>query len=142
MLIRNGTHDDLDQLVKLEREAFTVHAWSPKKIQSCLESKNAVWVATKETLIVGFIIHDPTDQGTEIINLVVSPEHRRKGVAKALLQHIITYMGAKLCFSLHVAMDNQGAYKLYRKFGFRTLGIDKGYYHGDDAYIMERKPRK
>jgi ribosomal-protein-alanine N-acetyltransferase len=40
--------------------------------------------------------------------------------------------------TLEVRKANAGAQAMYRKFGFETVGVRKGYYveTGEDAYIM------
>lgn len=53
--------------------------------------------------------------------LDVAPEHRRRGVATAVLRELLEW-GAELGGStawLHVEVDNQAALELYRGFGFR-----------------------
>ena len=40
--------------------------------------------------------------------------------------------------TLEVDVDNKAALALYQKFGFEVISIRKGYYNGQDAYLMGR----
>ena len=40
---------------------------------------------------------------------------------------------------LEVNINNKPALNLYQKLGFNIINIRKGYYNGEDAYIMEKK---
>jgi len=41
--------------------------------------------------------------------------------------------------TLEVAVNNEAAINLYKKFGFEIIHIRKKYYNGIDAYLMGRR---
>ena len=59
-----------------------------------------------------------------INNLAVLPEHRRSGVASALIEHVLKEGGARGAHraTLEVRRSNEPARKLYEKFGFAVAG--------------------
>lgn len=65
-----------------------------------------------------------------IHDFAVSPDHRRKGVGKALMNHIIGFAQSIGCckLTLEVLEGNSGAQQLYRLCGFEgyELGGDTG----------------
>ena len=77
---------------------------------------------------------------SELANLAVLPEFRRRGVGSQLLAGLaeIAESLGSLRMNLYVKESNTGAAKLYRLFGFSVLGRHTGYYaDGEDALVME-----
>lgn len=74
-----------------------------------------------------------------IVSVAVMPQHRRKGIGKALITEALNGMrsyGAKQCF-LEVRVTNDPAINLYKKLGFKITRTIHGYYaDGEDAYVM------
>jgi ribosomal-protein-alanine N-acetyltransferase len=77
-----------------------------------------------------------------IVSVAVMPQHRRKGIAQAVIKRAIEGMrdyGAKQCY-LEVRLTNTAAINLYKKLGFEITRTAHGYYaDGEDAYIMSKK---
>lgn len=78
-----------------------------------------------------------------IISIAVLPDHRRMGIATALLTRALEALRNEYRCSeayLEVRVSNSPAISLYRKLGFEIIKISKGYYlDGEDAYIMARR---
>ena len=79
------------------------------------------------------------DEG-DIGNVAVAPEHRRQGIADALLDALCARAAAlDLAFlTLEVRASNAPAIALYRKHGFQTVGQRRNYYQkpDEDALLM------
>jgi ribosomal-protein-alanine N-acetyltransferase len=77
-----------------------------------------------------------------VVSVAVLPEHRRKGVGKALVLRALDGMrgyGAKQCY-LEVRVMNQEAISLYKKLDFEVARTIHGYYaDGEDAFVMSVK---
>ncbi len=77
-----------------------------------------------------------------VVSVAVLPEHRRKGMGKALVLKALEGMqgyGAKQCY-LEVRVTNQEAVSLYKKLGFEVSRTVHGYYaDGEDAFVMTLK---
>lgn len=80
---------------------------------------------------VNYCVYDATflwifDLGrTGLLHLLgVQKEHRRKGYAKKLAEHVIEYSKQERAIKIVIqtTMDNDGALKLYEKLGFRRTG--------------------
>ncbi len=77
-----------------------------------------------------------------INTLAVHPCWRRQGVASLLLTHVLddaVRLGAEKA-TLEVRRSNEGARKLYERFGFEVGGVRKEYYRQpvEDALILWR----
>jgi [ribosomal protein S18]-alanine N-acetyltransferase len=77
-----------------------------------------------------------------VVSIAVMPQHRRKGVAQALIKRAIEgmeYYKAKQCF-LEVRVTNDIAISLYKNLGFEITRTINGYYSdGEDAYVMTKR---
>ena len=77
-----------------------------------------------------------------VVSIAVLPEHRRRGVAQALINAAMKGMGhykAKLCY-LEVRVTNSVGIALYKKLGFEASKTREGYYSdGESAYMMTKK---
>ena len=88
-----------------------------------------------------FLVYRRLVDETEILNLAVSPEVRRRGVATALVRHLADmHLGDVL---LEVRASNTAARALYRSLGFVEQGLRKGYYRDpvDDALLLRLTPQ-
>ena len=92
----------------------------------------------------GFIITSVAADQAEILTIATDPEHRRRGIARALLEITETELvenGVDTLF-LEVAEDNDAAIKFYKGVGFEPIGRRPAYYkreHGRVAAITYRK---
>ena len=77
----------------------------------------------------------------EIITVAVSPAHRRQGIARALMEHMLCLAeDARASVYLEVRASNTPARELYRSLGFAETGMRKNYYSAprEDAVLMMR----
>jgi len=141
---------DLDTLYRIERECFTVEAFTKEHIASLLESPNAVsLVAKADHEIVGFIIGMIEDYGKvkvgHVYTLDVALKHRRLGVGLKLideLEHVFLERGVKTCY-LEVRMDNKAARELYRRKGYTELEpLEDFYAKGRHGVRMKKELKK
>ena len=76
----------------------------------------------------------------QINNIAVHPGFRGMGIGEHVLRQVIEqvkFRGARL-ITLEVRPSNRAALALYKKLGFRLLGIRKGYYAipSEDALVL------
>jgi ribosomal-protein-alanine N-acetyltransferase len=97
--------------------------------------------ATHEGRIVGYLICSRYDTVWHVMNVAVDDRLRRQGIGTALLEYLFEHAdGPGEQYTLEVRMSNAGAIDLYERFGFRSAGLRRGYYHDnkEDAVIMWR----
>jgi ribosomal protein S18 acetylase RimI-like enzyme len=126
---------DLPQLVELLGILFAQEAElspDPEKQRRALEliladpSRARLYVARAASTVVAMAaLHFTTStaEGGRVAGLedcIVHPEHRRKGIGKALLEHVIAQARAEgaLRVMLLTDGDNTRAQALYRELGF------------------------
>ncbi|HEU4538646.1 MAG TPA: GNAT family N-acetyltransferase [Polyangiaceae bacterium] len=87
----------------------------------------------------GYLVAWRVADELEILFVATDPAFRRRGVGRALLRRAAEAARAEglARVLLEVAGRNDAARALYRGFGFRELGVRRGYYaDGDDAVMM------
>jgi ribosomal-protein-alanine N-acetyltransferase len=75
-------------------------------------------------------------------NLAVHPDHRRQGIARALVEHLVERARRRgsSFITLEVRAGNRAAIDLYARHRFQPVGLRKGYYAGrEDAIVMVRE---
>ncbi len=92
-----------------------------------------------------FALYQVVADGAELLTIATSPEHQRKGLARALMRgwHARAgQLGARHAV-LDVAADNIPAIALYESCGYARCGLRPAYYQRPgainvDAIVMER----
>lgn len=115
--------------------------WGEGQLLSELESPAArLFVAEDEGSVLGFAVFQLAAGEASLYALNVDPAARRKGVGAALLAGALEALkteGADQCF-LEVRAANTPALALYRRLGFASAGVRRGFYRDppDDAVVM------
>ena len=128
---------------KIESEAFSM-PWSARDFLEMVEADYAYYyVAELDGEIAGCCgIRNIAGEG-EITNVVVASGHRKKGIARKLMEYMLERAkenGIGDC-TLEVRVSNQPAIRLYESFGFKGEGIRPGFYEKpkEDALIMWKR---
>ncbi len=97
---------------------------------------------TAEGTIAGFVFVVVNPNGAaHITTLCVAPEHRRRGIAVMLLEHLHARLSEKgiTTVVLEVRVSNLSAQSLYKSAGYSVLQrVVKYYNNGEDGYLMLR----
>ena len=121
---------------------FGESAWSEQSIASQLDKADSYCaVAVDEEKVVGYIAFEAIADEGSIVALAVSPEYRRKGVGKKLVELMLSSCSGVKTICLEVRASNTGAIALYEAFDFVPVTIRKNYYDAprEDAVIMIKK---
>ncbi len=142
-MIRRMEPEDLEQVADLERQCFT-ESWSYKLLEAGLHSDYDVYyVFQQEERILGYCNLRILAGEGEVQRIAVLPGYRRLGVARKMMEAMVTCARASLvsAISLEVRQGNLPARNLYESFGFRAEAVRKGYYRNpsEDALIMWKR---
>ena len=133
---------DLDDVISIEAKAYGEHHWSKDSFMSELSNDLAKYFSVFNTdgQLIGYCGCWQILEEAHITNIAVSPDYRRKHIGEALLTTIIDecYRNMAKYITLEVRVGNKPAIALYEKYGFKSLGVRKGYYqdNNEDALIM------
>jgi ribosomal-protein-alanine N-acetyltransferase len=128
-------------VLRIEAKVYP-RPWSAGLFLSELAQKGsrAYVVARNQGRVVGYAgVMILGDEG-HVTNIAVDPAFHRHKIGTHLFLALVDASKERKVRSmtLEVRRTNDGAQAMYRKFGFQTVGVRKGYYveTGEDAYIM------
>lgn len=140
-IIREMQIDDLEQVMQIEEENFSV-PWTETGFFSFLIRDDTLFlVAEEEEKILGYCgIVTASGEG-DITNVAVKSSRQKEGIGGCMLKELLSRMedaGVTTVF-LEVRAGNAGAIHLYRKLGFEEVGVRKNYYEAprEDGIIMK-----
>ena len=138
--ITDAREELLPQIQQIEQQSFSV-PWTDAMLRMQLQPDSHVFLtAEADGAVVGYVgMLYVLDEGY-ISNVAVRPDHRRRGVAEALLA-ALEARGRALMLSfltLEVRETNVRAQNLYYSFDFEKEGFRKRYYEdtGEGAYLL------
>ena len=109
------------------------------------EDRKFINIKSEDGEILGFAGILKNVDFVEIMNIVVKKKYRKQGIGEKLLQELIN-ISIKENYEkieLEVNSKNEPAVNLYKKFGFKEVGLRKKYYNNiDDAILMEKNIKK
>jgi ribosomal-protein-alanine N-acetyltransferase len=135
---------DIEPVMVLERELFGSDAWSDAMFWSELAQPDTRWyvVATEGEAVVAYAGLCSYPDEAYVQTIAVSPALQGQGVGATLLRLLLDEAARRgnRVVLLEVRADNEGAQRLYERFGFVRIGVRRGYYQpsGADAVIMRR----
>lgn len=116
------------QVAMIEAECFS-QPWSEKTFYEELSNANAhTFVAVENGEAAGFLSVWEVCGEVNINNIAVRERFRRKGIARALLQHMLDELSSAYSAALEVRRSNASAIALYESFGFKCVGQRKNFY--------------
>lgn len=136
--VRRLAYSDLPSVIAIERRSFPT-PWSLAMFVLELSKPSGICLAASAgEELLGYVVCSRYDQVWHLMNIAVSPDHRRGGVAGRLLRQLFEEAGGVLPFTLEVRVSNRDAIAMYERHGFRSAGVRPRYYHdnGEDALIM------
>ncbi len=140
--IRRLDLSDLDAIDAIEQRAYPT-PWSRAMFASELVKPTSICLGAFDgSELVGYIVNSRYVDAWHVMNVAVDPDHRRRGIATQLLQHLfeLTHGDERRGYTLEVRISNDPAIRLYERLGFEPRGLRRGYYtdNREDALIMWR----
>ena len=143
MMIMKMAAEHVSQVAQLEKICFS-DPWSENSVASELKNKLSLWlVAVEDGSVAGYIGSQTVMDETDMMNVGVHPDFRRKGIAEALVTELVSHLQQQgsHCLTLEVRASNEPARKLYDKLGFNQIGRRPNYYRNpkEDALILRKE---
>ena len=136
--VRRLVYSDLPAVLAIERRSFQT-PWSLAMFVLELSKPSGICLAADgDEGLIGYLVCSRYADVWHLMNVAVTPEWRRQGVASRLLERLCEEAGPDARYTLEVRTSNRGAIAMYRRFGFRPAGHRRRYYHdnGEDALVM------
>ena len=119
-------------------EAGLKPAWGAARIRWHVRDADSVVLTSRlGVTLAGFAIMRYGDDVAHLNLLAVAPVHRRRGVARALVQWLeeTALTAGTFVVGLELREGNEAARAFYRALGYRELGQIPGYYQGIESAI-------
>ncbi|MEE3392438.1 MAG: ribosomal protein S18-alanine N-acetyltransferase [Lachnospiraceae bacterium] len=141
--IRRMTLADAGPCLSIEKDSET-DPWHLHDFTDNVDKEHSVWLVCcgKEDPadIVGFICFQVLFECSDLLDIAVSPAHRRQGIAKALWLRGLFLLKERHVekVMLEVRASNISAISLYASLGFKKISTRRAYYRDplEDAIIM------
>lgn len=99
------------------------------------------YIYEQNQIPVGLINYYLMYERAELININVSLDYQNQKIGSKLIEFMLEECKNKdiKSITLEVKETNTKAINLYTKYGFKQIGIRKGYYQGIDGILMEKE---
>ena len=142
MIFREMLVEDLDQVMEIEEDLFSV-PWTREGFLTYLLKKDTMFFVVEEKeKILGFCsMMTVLDEG-DILNVAVRRDRQKEGIGQFLVDSILRMadlQGIRLVH-LEVREGNQTARRLYERLGFKEDGLRRNYYEDpvENAVLMTK----
>ncbi len=139
LVVRSATHDDLDEVVRLESLSFPV-PWRREYFVSEIDAigRFNLVVTTATEALAGYVFSMFFLDEMHINKIAVDPSLRRQGIAALLMDECFAFarLNDVATISLEVRESNEGARALYRSLGFAESYRRPQYYPDGEAAIV------
>lgn len=135
------TERDLDEVLRIEYRVYS-HPWSRANFSDSIHSGYSCWVCRIGGELVGYFVLMLAVDEAHLLNISVAEKRQGLGFgARLLRQAMKTALDAGgRTLLLEVRPSNDKALALYRHFGFRQIGVRRGYYPAaggrEDALVL------
>jgi [ribosomal protein S18]-alanine N-acetyltransferase len=132
--LENGGAADLARIMPVMASAFDAgfgEAWTEAQCFGVVSMPGSHLVLASDPGVVGFALGRVVVDECELMLLAVTPQSRRAGIGRALLDAVIAGARAAHAASVFLEMrEGNPAIGLYSAAGFGEVGRRRNYYHG------------
>jgi ribosomal-protein-alanine N-acetyltransferase len=133
--------EDLPQVLEIERQGYSF-PWTEAVFHDCFRPNYRLWGVEISGRVVGYAVIAYLVDEAHLLNICVSTQQRRSGLARHLLRHLVIEAArdGMARVILEVRVSNQSATDLYLAEGFVEIGRRPGYYPSstgpEDARVL------
>jgi ribosomal-protein-alanine N-acetyltransferase len=132
---------DLRAVLEIE-ESLYEFPWTSGNFRDSLRAGYGCWVLRDGRRLIGYAVLVLAAGEAHLLNLSVAADAQRRGHGRSLLGHVVGIAReheAKILF-LEVRPTNTVGQRLYAGYGFRQIGMRRGYYPAhrgrEDAIVL------
>lgn len=139
--------DDLDAVMAIENIAYPF-PWTIGNFRDSINAGYRLKLLRERGVLIGYAVWMPIIQEAHLLNITLAPPRQGHGLGAWMMRSIMQEMQAQGMqqILLEVRPSNHRALALYRRLGFSSIGIRKGYYPNsvtaevsrEDAVVMRR----
>ena len=131
---------NIEEIIRIEQSSFD-NPWTRNQFIDCCKKFNKYlnFVYNDTSKVIGYLISEIILDEVHLYKIVVSKNYQNNNVGSKLLRFMIEECKKlnKIRVCLEVDSQNSNAIKLYKQFGFLTVGTRNKYYANNDAILMD-----
>src|SRR5512146_2913150 len=113
--VRRLAYSDLPAVISVERRSFPA-PWSLAMFVLELSKPSGICLAaTGGDELLGYLVCSRYDRVWHLMNVAVTPERRRMGIASGLISRLLEETGRGLPLTLEVRVSNHQAIAMYKR---------------------------
>lgn len=123
------TAADVASVMVIERQAYPF-PWTSGNFLDSLKAGYTMRVLKERGVMIGYIVWMQVVDEVHLLNVALSPARQGRGLGAWMMKQFISQvrgLGIDQIL-LEVRPSNTAAIRLYRKLGFKEIGLRKGYY--------------
>ena len=137
MILEKMNPAHVAQIADLEKICFS-DPWSERSIASELDNKLAFWlVATEGDTVAGYIGSQTVMDETDMMNVAVHPDFRRRGIAEALVNGLVEELKEKYPGRNILLVCHGGVCRVIRTFFEDMTNEEYFLYSEENAAVKE-----
>ncbi len=120
---------DLRPVLEIEQSLYEF-PWTLVNFRDSLRAGYRCWVVRDDRQLIAYAVLVLAAGEGHLLNLSVAPRAQRRGHGRSLLEHVVGIAReheAKVLF-LEVRPTNEAGQRLYSGYGFKQIGVRRGYY--------------
>jgi [ribosomal protein S18]-alanine N-acetyltransferase len=132
---------DLRAVLEIEEDIYEF-PWTLGNFRDSLRAGYGCWVVREGRRVIGYAVLMLAAGEAHLLNLSVAAHSQRRGHGRSLLHRLVQFargQKAKVLF-LEVRPTNAVGQRLYAGYGFRQIGVRRGYYPArkgrEDALVL------
>ena len=132
---------DLRRVLEIEEDLYEF-PWTLGNFRDSLRAGYGCWVVRDGRQLVAYAVLMLAAGEAHLLNLSVAAHAQRRGHGRSLLEHVVGMAReheAKILF-LEVRPTNEVGQRLYTGYGFKQVGVRRGYYPArrgrEDALVL------
>jgi ribosomal-protein-alanine N-acetyltransferase len=129
---------DIPRVTQLEQSIYP-QPWSPAVFTEELSLLNRHYLVVEDAgNVVGYGGLLLVAEDAHVTTIAVEPAARRRRIGTRLMLSLVdaALVAGARHLTLEVRISNEGARRLYQRFGFAPVGVRKDYYRDEDALVM------
>lgn len=140
--ITKAKDSDIKDILEIEKLSFK-GPWSEDMFRSELRNRVSSFYTLRDSLddnlLVGYVVFWIVYGEAQILNIVIHPNYKKRGLGRKLLDFAIDKMKSQNAYNifLEVRDSNKIARGLYERSGFTEIGVRHNYYGDEDAIVMK-----
>ncbi len=140
--IIKATDGDIKDILEIEKLSFK-GPWSEDMFRSELRNRVSSFYVLRDSLdnnlLVGYVVFWIVYGEAQILNIVVHPNYKKRGLGRKLLDFAVGKMKEQNAYNifLEVRDSNKVARGMYERSGFTEIGVRHNYYGDEDAIVMK-----